>query len=348
MDLETLWFCLVCGLWTAYFVLEGFDFGVGMLLPLVGRSEEDREAMLETIGPVWDGNEVWLLVAGGATFAAFPQWYAVMFSGFYVALLLVLVLLIVRVVSFEWHHRGSPRWRRTWEHVNTVASVGAPALWGVALASLLAGVPIDDDQQLAGSLVDLLSPYSVLAGAAVVVLFAFHGAAFLALRTDGALRERAVVAAQRLGVPAVVLGGALLAATVAVGVDRNDKDVLPGAVPALAGAVALVLAVVWARRERDGCAFAATAAAIGLVVVTLFTSLYPRVMVSSTDPANSLTVDGAASGGYTLTVMTTAGAVLLPVVAGYQVWTYRVFRGRIGAAPPVTSPADLLGPRREG
>jgi cytochrome d ubiquinol oxidase subunit II len=303
--------------------------------------------MLETIGPVWDGNEVWLLVAGGATFAAFPQWYAVMLSGLYVPLLLVLVLLIVRVVSFEWHHRGSARWRRTWENVNTVASIGAPAVWGIALASLLAGLPIDDDQQLAGSLVDLIEPYTLLAGVAVVALFAFHGATFLALRTHGELRERSLAAARRLAPAAAGLGVVLLCSTVWIAIDRNDRDLLPGAVPAAIGTLALVAAVVSTRAAREGRAFAATATAIASVVVTWFTCLYPRVMVSSVDPANGLTVDGAASGSYTLTLMTIACAVLLPVVALYQVWTYRVFRGRVGVGPVPTSPADLLGPPRE-
>src|SRR5688572_13877995 len=180
MGLEITWFCLLCVLWTGYFVLEGFDFGVGALLPVVGRNEADRTSMLESIGPVWDGNEVWLVVAGGATFAAFPAWYATMFSGFYLALLLILVFLIVRVVSFEWRTKSeTPGWRTTWTWANTIGSFGAPLLWGIGLSCLVYGTPIDSDGDFTGSLLDLFSPYSAFAGIAVVALFAFHGATFL-------------------------------------------------------------------------------------------------------------------------------------------------------------------------
>src|SRR5919197_2881483 len=188
MGLEDLWFGLIAVLWAGYFVLEGFDFGVGMLLPFVARDEQDREAMLGTIGPIWDGNEVWLVVAGGATFAAFPAWYATAFSGFYLALLLVLLCLIVRVVSFEWgERRDGSRWRAFWRWANTVASFGAPLIWGIALANFLYGVPLNASGDFAGSFADLFSGYTILAGVAVVVLFAAHGAIFLVLRTRGIL-----------------------------------------------------------------------------------------------------------------------------------------------------------------
>jgi len=186
MDLQLFWFVLIGVLWAGYFLLEGFDFGVGMLLPFLPRSERERNVMFETIGPVWDGNEVWLVVAAGATFAAFPAWYATMFSGFYLALLLVLVCLIIRVVSFEWRGKGhSPRWRAVWTTANVVGSVGASFLWGVALANLVHGVPLDSDGGWAGSFADLFSAYTVFAGIVVVLLFAFHGATFLAVRTTG-------------------------------------------------------------------------------------------------------------------------------------------------------------------
>ena len=205
MDLESFWFVLIAVLWAGYFVLEGFDFGVGMLLPFVPRSDEERGTLLKTIGPVWDGNEVWLVVAGGATFAAFPAWYATMFSGFYVALLLILVFLIVRVCSFEWRTKSeSPRWRNAWSWANTICSFGAPLVWGIALANLVGGTPIDSDGDFAGSLADLFSPYTVAAGVAVVLLFAFHGATFLTLRTTGELAARAEHAARRLAIPAAV------------------------------------------------------------------------------------------------------------------------------------------------
>ena len=330
MDLETFWFCLIAVLWAGYFVLEGFDFGVGMLLPFVPRSDEERGTLLKTIGPVWDGNEVWLIVAGGATFAAFPAWYATMFSGFYVALLLVLVFLIVRVCSFEWRTKNeSARWRSAWSWANTIGSFGAALVWGVALANLVGGVPIDAEGDFAGSLADLFSPYTVAAGIAVVLLFAFHGATFLTLRTTGELAARAQHAARRLAIPAVLVAALAIVWTVAVAMDRNDKDLFPSALPAALGVAALALAVVFLFVGRTGRAFAMTALATMSFVATLFVSLYPRVMVSSPDFDNSLTVEGAASSHYSLAVMTVVAAMFVPMVLLYQGWTYYVFRRRV-------------------
>jgi cytochrome bd ubiquinol oxidase subunit II len=343
MGLEITWFCLICVLWTGYFVLEGFDFGVGMLLPVLGRSESDRGVMLGSIGPVWDGNEVWLVAAGGATFAAFPVWYATLFSGFYIALLLILVFLIGRVVSFEWREKAeSPRWKAMWETVNTIASVGAPLLWGIALANLLHGVPIGSDQNFAGDFGDLFTGYTVLAGIAVVLLFAAHGAVFLALRTVGDLCGRARRAAAALTPLAAAVGAGVLVWTLVVANDRNDKGVFPGILPVAVAAVSALAAVWLVRAAKDRGAFLATTSTIVAVVVTLFVSLYPRVMVSYPDFSNSLTIDNASSEDYTLKVMTVVAAVLIPVVLLYQAWTYRVFRARITGAP-VGSPADLLG-----
>lgn len=334
MDLELFWFLLIAVLWAGYFVLEGFDFGVGMLLPFLPRDEEERRTMFRTIGPVWDGNEVWLVVAGGATFAAFPAWYATMFSGFYVALLLVLVFLIVRVVSFEWRTKSeSAGWRSVWTWANTIGSFGAALVWGVALANLVHGVPIDSDGDFAGDLADLFSPYTVFAGIAVVLLFAWHGATFLSLRTVGELHDRALRAARMLSVPAALVAAAFLAWTVAVAMDRNDKDLFPPALPAALGIAALALAVAFLFRGRNGRAFALTALGTIALVATLFTSLYPRVMVSSPDFGNSLTVDGAASSHYALQVMTVVAAIFVPIVLLYQGWTYYVFRRRLGGEP---------------
>jgi cytochrome bd ubiquinol oxidase subunit II len=334
MDLETFWFCLIVVVWAMYFLLEGFDFGVGMLLPFVPRNDEERGTALRTIGPVWDGNEVWLVVAGGATFAAFPAWYATMFSGFYLALLLILFFLIIRVVSFEWRSKSeTPGWRSTWTWANTIGSFGAPLLWGIGLSCLLYGTPIDSDGDFTGDLLDLFSLYSVFAGIAVVALFAFHGATFLTLRTTGDLLNRADAAARRLALPAAVLGAAYLVWTVAVGMDRNDKDLFPPALPAALGIAALALAAFFVLTGRNGKAFAMTAGGVIAVVVTLFTSLYPRVMVSSTDAANSLTVDSASSSEYALKVMTVFALFCVPVVLLYQGWTYYVFRHRIGDRP---------------
>jgi cytochrome d ubiquinol oxidase subunit II len=334
MDLETFWFCLIVIVWAMYFLLEGFDFGVGMLLPFVPRSDEERSTTLRTIGPVWDANEVWLVVAGGATFAAFPAWYATMFSGFYLALLLILFLLIIRVVSFEWRSKSeSPRWRATWSWANTIGSFGAPLLWGIGLTNLLGGVPIDSDGHYAGTFWDLFSPYTVVAGVAVVALFAFHGATFLTLRTIGDLHDRAEHAARRLAIPAAALGVVFVVWTVAVAMDRNDKDLFPPALPAAIALAALALALVFLARGRNGRAFSMTGVGVVAAVVTLFTGLYPRVMVSSPDFGNSLTVSDAASSHYALTVMSVVALVFVPIVLLYQGWTYYVFRHRVGDEP---------------
>jgi len=344
MSLEVLWFCLICVLWTGYLVLEGFDFGVGMLSPfLARRDEEGRKTVMDTIGPIWDGNEVWLIVAGGATFAAFPQWYATMFSGFYLALLVILVLLIMRVVSFEWRDKSdSTRWRSFWSWANFGCSALLPVLWGVGLSNLLAGVPIDGDGEFAGNFWSLFSPYTVFAGVAVALLCLTHGATFLSLRLDGELRDRAHAFASRFVPLSAVAAAALLAWTVVVGADVNGRDLFPGIVPALIGGLAASASVPLIRARREGWAFVATAVTIGAWVVTLFTEMYPRVMVSSSDFVNSLSIEDAASSHYTLTVMTVVAAVLTPVVLLYQGWTYHVFKARLGLTERVGSPIDLL------
>ena len=327
-------------------MLEGFDFGVGLLLPFLPRNEEERSTMFRTIGPVWDGNEVWLVVAGGAMFAAFPAWYATMFSGFYIALLLLLVFLIVRVLSFEWRERHEhSRWLGLWAWANTIGSLGAALIWGVAFSNLLYGVPINSSGDFDGTFWDLFNLYTLLGGVAVVLLFAFHGATYLTLRTTGELCRRAAVAAGRLSIATAVVGAGFLIWTVAVAVDRNDKDVFPPLLPALLAIAALLGAVVCVRLARSGWAFVLTAAGAFLVVATIFTSLYPRVMVASNDFANSLTVDDASSAHYTLKVMSVVALIVAPIILLYQGWTYHVFRARLGGEEK-PSPADLV-PRRD-
>ena len=272
--MQTAWFWILFVLWSLYFVTEGFDFGVGMLLPILGRSEDDRRTMIQSIGPVWDGNEVWLVIAGAATFAAFPAWYATMFSGFYVALLLLLVFLITRIVSFEWRGKAeSAAWRGFWTWVNAIASLAIPLIWGIALSSLLHGVPISSAQEYTGTFWDLFTPYTVVAGLAFVLLFALHGAVYLGLRTSGDLRARAGQWAALLAVPAALGGAAFLIWTLVVGIDKNDKSVFPGIVVVVLAAAAALAAVVLTRRRREGAAFVATAATIVLAVATLFTAL---------------------------------------------------------------------------
>jgi len=335
MDLEIFWFCVIAFFWAGYLLLEGFDFGVGMLLPFLPHDEEERGAMLETIGPVWDGNEVWLVVAGGATFAAFPGWYGTMFSGFYLALLLILVLLIVRVVSFEWREKQHGRgWRNAWMWANAAGSAGIALVWGIGLSNVLHGTPINASGDSTASFWDLFSAYTVVGGLAFVALFAFHGASFLTLRTRGALCERAGAAARRLAIPAVVLVIGYVVWTLQVATDRNDKSLVPPVLPAAIAIVAIALAAVLAYVGRTGVAFAASAAATVAVVATLFTSLYPRVMVSSTGFSNSLTVSGTASAHYTLAVMTVVALIATPAILVYQGWTYHVFRARVGGPAP--------------
>jgi cytochrome bd ubiquinol oxidase subunit II len=346
MDLQIFWFCLIAVLWGGYFVLEGFDFGVGMLLPFVPRDEGERGAMFEAIGPVWDGNEVWLVVAAGATFAAFPAWYAAMFSGFYLALLLILFFLIVRVLSFEWRSKGEgTRWRRTWLWANAVGSTGIALIWGILLSNLLHGVPLDSAGDYAGSFWDLFSGYTILGGIAFVLVFAFHGANFLTLRTTGDLCRRARLAGRTLAVPAVAVGAGYLIWTVVVAVDRNDKDVFPPVLPAALAIAAFALAAILVYAGRNGIGFALTTVGTLGLVATLFTSLYPRVMVSDPNFGNSLTVSNAASAHYTLAVMSVVALIVTPVVLLYQGWTYRVFRQRLSGEEPAPDSTPELRPQ---
>lgn len=324
MELTTVWFALIAVLWVGYFCLEGFDFGVGMLLPVLARNETERRVMINTIGPVWDGNEVWVLVAGGATFAAFPEWYATLFSGFYLPLLLILVALIVRGLSFEYRHkRDEAEWKARWDLAIIVGSVVPALLWGVAFANIVAGVPIDADKEFTGTLFTLLNPFGLLGGLVTLTLFAAHGAMFVALKTDGEIRHRARDLAVRIGVVAAVLAVVFLVLT-----QLKTGTALTAVVFAVA-ALALVGGLVAARAGREGWAFVGTFATIALAVVGLFLALFPDVMPSTTDPAYSLTTTNAAATAYTLRVMTWVAVVFTPIVLGYQAWTYWVFRKRI-------------------
>ncbi|WP_149202762.1 cytochrome d ubiquinol oxidase subunit II [Actinotalea subterranea] len=323
MELSTVWFLLIAVLWTGYLVLEGFDFGVGMLLPVLGRKDTDRRVLINTIGPVWDGNEVWLLTAGGATFAAFPEWYATMFSGFYLALLLILLALIVRVVAFEWRGKiNDDRWRRWADRALVVGSWVPGVLWGVAFANLVRGVHLDADHQYVGTFFDLLNPFALLGGATTALIFLTHGAVFLALKTDGEIRARAGALAARLSVATLVVAGAF-----AVWAQLAYSVTWTWAATA-AAAIALLVLVGATRMRREGLAFLASAVAIVAAVVLIFGSMWPDVM-PALDPANSLSVAEASSTDYTLTVMTWVAVVLTPVVLLYQGWTYWVFRKRL-------------------
>jgi len=329
MDLPLVWFLLIAVLWTGYLVLEGFDFGVGMLLAVLprgdkARREKERRLMINTVGPVWDGNEVWLLTAGGATFAAFPEWYATLFSGFYLPLFLILLALIVRVVAFEWRGKiDSPVWRAWADRALVVGSFLPALLWGVAFANLVRGVELDAGHQYVGGFLALLSPFALLGGLTTLSVFLTHGAVFLAMKTAGDMRERAATFASRSSLVTLVVAGTW---AVWAQLAYSGKGWTWAAV--LVAAAALVLVVAATRVRREGVAFAGSAVAIVATVVLIFGSMFPDVMPAF-DPAHSLTIRNASSTDYTLTVMTWVAAVLTPLVLLYQGWTYWVFRKRL-------------------
>jgi cytochrome bd ubiquinol oxidase subunit II len=324
MELNDVWFAIIAVLWIGYFFLEGFDFGVGVLTKLLARDERERRVLINTIGPVWDGNEVWLLTAGGATFAAFPEWYATLFSGFYLPLLLILVCLIIRVLSFEYRaKRDDAQWKRNWENALFWTSLLPAFMWGVAFANIVRGVKIDANKEFVGTLFDLLNPYALLGGLVTLFLFTFHGAVFTALKTDGEIRHRARALATRLGLATAGLALGFLAWTQAA---HGDGKSLVAVVVAV---VALLAALGANHIGREGWSFTFSGITIAAAVAALFFSLFPDVMPSTLDPAWSLTVDNASSTPYTLKIMTWVAAIGAPVVMVYQGWTYWVFRKRL-------------------
>jgi len=331
VDLPLLWFVLIAVLWTGYLALEGFDFGVGMLLRTFARDERERRVMLRTIGPVWDGNEVWLLTAGGATFAAFPEWYATMFSGMYLPLLLILVALIVRVCALEWRAKiNDETWRDRWDVMLTVGSWVPSVLWGVAFANLVQGMEIelvDGTHQLTGGLLSLLTPFTLLGGLVTLGLFLTHGAIFTALKTAGPIHVRAVRLAHRLAVPSAVL-----ALVWVLWAQFSYSANLVSLVPAVVAGASLLGVVVTTRLGREGWAFALNTVGIVGAVAFIFSAMFPYVMPSSLDPAASLSIADAAATEATLTVMSIVALVFVPVVLGYQGWTYWVFRKRVWAS----------------
>jgi cytochrome d ubiquinol oxidase subunit II len=325
MELHDVWFVLIAVLWTGYFFLEGFDFGVGILTKLLARDRPERRVLINTIGPVWDGNEVWLLTAGGATFAAFPEWYATLFSGFYLPLLIILVCLIVRGVAFEYRaKRPEENWQRNWEHAIFWTSLIPAFLWGVAFGNIVRGVKIDQDLEYVGTFWDLLNPYALLGGLVTLTLFTFHGAVFTALKTVGDIRERARTLALQVGLAAAVSAMIFLLWTQ---IENGDGKSLGALVVAVA---ALVSALVANQAGREGWSFALSGVTIVAAVAMLFLTLFPNVMPSSLNDEWSLTVTNASSSPYTLKIMTWCAAIATPVVLLYQSWTYWVFRKRIG------------------
>ncbi|WP_419819066.1 cytochrome d ubiquinol oxidase subunit II [Glaciibacter flavus] len=325
MDLPTLWFWIVAFLFVGYFVLDGFDFGVGMALPFLGKDDVDRRVMINTIGPVWDLNETWVIVAGASLFAAFPEWYATLFSGFYLALLLILVALILRGVSFEYRHqRPDSRWKSRFDLMIIVGSAVPALLWGVAFANIVQGVPLDSGHNYTGNLLDLLNPYALLGGLTTLLLFFTHGVLFIALKTDGDLRVRARRLAARAGLVTIIVAAAFLVWTAFIAAFSPMYLLLAGL-----AALALIASWILNTRGTEGWSFGFGAATIALAVLALFTALFPDVMPASNDPANSLTIANASSTTYTLTVMSWTALIFLPLIVAYQAWTYWVFRKRV-------------------
>ena len=327
--LQVLWFILIAVLWIGFYFLEGFDFGVGMLLPFLGKKDEERRAIINAIGATWDGNEVWLLTAGGATFAAFPQWYATMFSGFYLALFLLLVALIIRGISFEYRSKdANPKWRTLFDWMIAVGSFLAALLLGVAFANLAEGVPIDANMMYTGNLFTLLNPYGLIGGLTTVSIFLLHGANFLSLKLEGDLRDRANAFAKKIYIAAVILSLILLITTYIFTDIYAHLGLNPGIIPVV-GLVALFVSGYFINRRQEGWAFIMVAVNIVFTLITFFMIMFPRVMISSTNPAYSLTIYNASSSQYTLGVMSIIALIFVPIVLIYQGWTYYMFRKRI-------------------
>lgn len=324
MELTTVWFGLIAILWIGYFALEGFDFGVGMLLPILAKDDNERRVLINTIGPVWDGNEVWLLVAGGATFAAFPEWYATLFSGFYLPLLLILLALIVRGLAFEYRaKRDDDQWRSRWDLAIIVGSFVPALLWGVAFANIVRGVPIDIDGEYVGGFFNLLNPYALLGGATTLLLFVTHGAMFISLKTDGRIRHAARQLALRVGIVTAIVAVVFLVWTQLRSGDAGSAVLFTVAALCLVGGLAAV------RAGREGWAFLGTFLTIATAVAGLFAALFPDVMPTTLVDGASLTTTTAAATAYTLKIMTVVAVIFTPLVLAYQAWSYWVFRQRL-------------------
>jgi cytochrome d ubiquinol oxidase subunit II len=324
MALNHIWFLIVGFLFIGYFVLDGFDFGVGMSLPFLGKDDTDRRVLINTIGPVWDLNETWVVVAGASLFASFPEWYASLFSGFYLALLLILVALILRGVAFEYRGKGeTTKWKRTFDWMIVVGSALPALLWGVAFANIVNGVPLNAQHIYTGNLFTLLNLYGLLGGLTTLTVFWLHGLIFISLKTDGEIRERARLLARKVGYATTAIAASFLVWTLV-----THFSVI-GLILTGIAALALIAAQTANWINREGRAFGLMVLTIVTAVGALFAALYPNVLPSTTDPAFSLTIDNASSSQYTLTVMSWVAAVMIPFVLAYQTWTYWVFRKRI-------------------
>lgn len=328
MDLATVWFVLVAVLWVGYLALEGFDFGVGLLTRNLARDGRERRVLINTIGPVWDGNEVWMVAAVGATFAAFPEWYATAWSAYYLPLVLILMSLIVRGLAFEYRAKhDSEQWRRWWDRAIFWGSALPAFLWGVLLAGFVQGLPLDGRHDFVGGLADIVTPYTLLGGVLTLMLSLLHGAHYVALKTVGDIRARARALAGRTAVISALATAGFAVWTVSG--HGGGSVTWPAWLAGSAAVASLAVGAAMNKRSREGWAFIATFGAVTLLGVTLFATLYPDVL-PSTAGIGGLTVANASSTDYTLTVMTWVAAPMVPMVLAYQSWVYWMFRRRIG------------------
>lgn len=329
MDLNTLWFALIAVLFIGFFILEGFDFGVGILLPFLGKNDNQRRVIINSIGPFWDGNEVWIITAGGAMFAAFPHWYATLFSGFYLALFLMLLGIILRAVAFEFRSKNSdPKWRGSWDWAIFTGSFIPALLWGVAFANLMRGVPIDQSMNYVGGFWNLLNPFALLGGLVTLGIFTLHGAIFLNLKIEGDIADRALEIAKKLWLPVLIVFIAFIVWTYVETDILSNFGVNPGVIPILAF-ISLIVVRTFLQRKLAGWAFISTTLTIMLTIATIFMGLFPRVMISSINPEWSMTIYSASSSHYTLMIMSIVALIFTPIVLIYQGWTYWVFKKRI-------------------
>lgn len=338
--MEYMWFWIVAFLFVGYFVLDGFDFGVGMSLPFLGKNDVSRRQVINTIGPIWDLNETWVIVAGACLFASFPEWYATLFSGFYLPLLLILLALILRGVSFEYRHqRESAKWKRGFDRMIVIGSAVPALLWGVAFGNIVQGVAINESHIYVGGFFALLNPYSLLVGVTTLLLFFLHGVLFVSLKTDGQVHADARRLVKLAAGPTVLAAAGTVIWTIGIAWDRESPLMLMVVGCGLVAALALIASVLFSMRGRDGRAFTAGAVTVASAVVMLFAALFPYVMPSTIDPAFSLTIENASSTPYTLTIMSWTALIALPLVLAYQTWTYWIFRKRVTRSSIEGAPA---------
>ncbi len=329
MDVQTLWFILIAFLFIGFFVLEGFDFGVGILLPFMGRDDRERRIVINTIGPFWDGNEVWLITAVSGMFAAFPDWYATLFSALYLPVVIMIVALIFRGVAFEFRSkRDHPAWRSFWDWSIFWGSIIPALLWGIALANFIRGVPVDSTMNYTGGLLNLVNPYALLCGITSLFIFTLHGAIFLALKTTAALQQRAMSFAKKLWAPATLLCILFMIFSSAETDLFGHLGINPGTIPVFS-VLALISVIFLLQKNASGWAFFMTSIAIAFSTITIFMGLYPRLLVSSLNPAWSLTIYNSSASDYSLGLVSTVALIFIPVILIYQGWSYWVFRQRV-------------------